>query len=237
MVNKLKGTEIDENIVIKHLILRADGISSRIDYMAETPRIYENFKYNNGKTIDNLFLLENSLSISSGDYLELYIDSTKLSKPINCDYTKLKLECDLWSIRTTWDYRYKKNTTDHFITSKGIDVTEFRNKKCQYPRFYNNYRDYREFIEDTWKYERITITEKDRVTYNTDLDNNNIIKVFMKSAGIQSCECGMIESGIFSILCPQNKIMSFRSKKDIESYHNGEEVYDAHHLNIYLASD
>ena len=226
-------TEIDKDIKINHLILRADGISARVDFANEPIRTYENFKYDNGNTINNIFLLENSLSISSGDYLELTIDYRKLSKPINGSRTKFKLECDLWSRKVTWDYRDKKNTTDHFISSDGVDITEFRNKKCQYPRFFNNYRDYRQFIDKTWDCQRITITEKDMTSFK-NLNNKDIIKVWTHNTGKQSCECGMIESKIISILCPENKIMSFRSKKDYESYYNGDEVYDSHHLNLYL---
>lgn len=229
-------TEIDESIKINITILRADGISSRIDWINEESRPYKYFKYNSGNTMDNIFLLENSLSISHGDYLKISIDHRRLHNPINTRYTKFKLECDIWSRRTTWDYRYKKNTTDHFITCDGVDVTEFRNKKCSYPRFFDKYRDYRSFIEDTWKYERITITEKDVATLG-DLDNKEIIKVWLASAGKEKCSCGLIENNVITILCPEDKIMSFRSKRDFESYYDGEEVYDSHHFNVYLASD
>lgn len=219
--NELKGDEIDKNIKIEYLVLRANGISATVDFIYEPSRIYEYFKYDNGNTINNIFLLEDSLSISSNDYLELAIDYTKLPKPINGGYTKFKLECDLWS-------------------PKEIDSTKkwsiYMNKKCQYPRFFKNYRDYRQFIDDSWICERIVITEKDMATFN-NLDNKEIIKVWMHNTGTESCSCGMIESKIISILCPENKIMSFRCKKDIESYYGGEEVYDAHHLNLYLATD
>lgn len=232
---KQPGIEINENILIEHTVLRANGISSSVDFTNEIVRSYKNFKYDNGNTIDNIFLMENSMSISSGDYLQFSIDHTKLSKSINPRRTKFKLECDLWSKKTRWNYRDKKNTTDHFISTSGVDVTEFRKKKCEYPRFFNSYRDYRTFIDDTWECERITITEKDVVKIKV-LGNNDIIKVFLHSTGTEECSCGMIESKIFSILCPDNKIMSFRSKKDIESY-NDEKVYDAHHLSLYLATD
>lgn len=228
--------EIDESIIINILLQRANGISATIDRIKEESRPYKCFKYENGNTIDNIFLLENSLSISHGDYLNIYIDHKKLDKPINPRYTKFKLECDIWSKRTTWNYRDKKNTTDHFITSHGVDVTEFMDKKCSYPRFFDNYRDYRQFIEDSWKCERITITEKDIATFQ-NLDNNEIIKVWLGSAGKEKCACGAIENDVITILCPENKIMSFRSKRDFESYYDGEDVYDSHHFNVYLASD
>lgn len=227
------GTEIDESIKIKILVQRANGISATVDWINEEPRSYKCFKY--GNIIDNIFLLENSLSISHGDYLNIYINPKKLDRPINPRRTKFCLECDIWSRRTAWDYRDKTNTTDHFIASNGIDVTEFRNKKCSYPRLFDSYRDYRMFIEDTWKCERITITEKDVATFQ-NLDNKEIIKVWLGGAGKEKCSCGAIENNVITILCPEDKIMSFRSKRDFESYHYGEEIYDSHHFNVYLES-
>ena len=212
--------EINDSIKICITILRADGISARIDWINETSRPYRYFKYENGNTLDNIFLLENSLSISHKDYLKISINYGKLNKPINPKYTKFKLECDMW-------------TEDN---EKDTKLSNFARVKCVYPRFFENYREYRQFLEDCWKCERITITEKDIATLQ-NLDNKDIIKVYLGSAGKQNCSCGSIESNVISILCPENKIMSFRSKRDYESYYHGEQVYDSHHFNIYLASD
>lgn len=213
-------TEILDSMKIGVTLLRADGISARIDWLREESRPYINFKYDNGNTEDNIFLLENSLSISHGDYLKFSVSYNKLKKPINPKYTKFKLECDIWTLDTEMDDK----------------MTNFAREKCHYPRFFDNYRDYRQFLEDCWKCERITITEKD--VYNSqNTDNKYIIKVWLHSAGKQSCSCGAIESNVISILCPQNKIMSFRSKRDYESYYGGEKTYDSHHFHVYLATD
>lgn len=212
--------EIDESIKIKILVQRANGISATIDWVNEEPRPYKCFKYENGKTVDNIFLLENSLSISHKDYLNIYIDHEKLDKPINPIYTKFKLECDLWTLDRKMDAEW----------------AIFMREKYKYPRFFDNYRDYRQFLDDCWKCERITITEKDIVTFQ-NLDNKEIINVWLGSAGKEKCICGAIESDIITILCPENKIMSFKSKRDYESYYDCEKVYDSHHFNVYLASD
>lgn len=213
-------TEINDSIKIGVTILRANGISASIDWLNEDSRPYRNFKYENGNTQDNIFLLENSLSISHGDYLKFSINYGRLNKPINPKYTKFKLECDIWTLDTEKDDK----------------LTNFAREKCHYPRFFDNYRDYRQFLEDCWKCERIIITEKDISTFQ-NIDNKDIIKVWLHSAGKQSCSCGAIESNIISILCPEKKIMSFRSKRDYESYYEGERVYDSHHFNVYLATD
>lgn len=212
--------EIDESIRINVTILRADGISARIDWINEKSRPYRCFKYENGNTVDNIFLLENSLSISHGDYLQMSIDYRKLDKPINPRYTKFKLECDIWTLDTDKDTKW----------------ANFMRKKYTFPRFFDSYRDYSQFIDDCWKCERITITEKDVATFK-NLDNKDIIKVYLGSAGKEKCSCGAVESNVISILCPADKIISFRSKRDYESYYDGEQVYDSHHLGIYLASD
>lgn len=70
-----------------------------------------------------------------------------------------------------------------------------------------------------------------------NIDDNEIIKVWLGSAEKEKCVCGLIENNVISILCPENKIMSFRSKRDYESYYDGEQVYDSHHFNVHLASD
>ncbi len=214
------SAEINESIKINVLLQRADGISARIDWIYEESRPCKYFKYENGNTLDNIFLLEDSLSISHGDYLNIYIDHKKLDKPINSIYTKFKLECDIWTLDT----------------EKDTEWANFMKKKYTFPRFFYNYRDYRQFLEDCWKCERTIITEKDIATFQ-NLDNKEIIKVWLGNAGKEKCECGAIENNIITILCPENKIMSFRSKRDYESYYNGEEVYDSHHFNVYLASD
>jgi len=214
------SVEIDESIKIGLTIFRANGVSAKIEWADEASRPYKYFKYDNGNTLDNIFLLENSLSISHKDYLKISINYGKLNKPINPKYTKFKLECDMWTADNENDTKF----------------ANFARIKCGYPRFFENYREYRQFLEDCWKCERITITEKDIATFQKD-DNKDIIKVYLGSAGKQKCSCGAIESSVISIYCPENKIMSFRSKRDYESYYDGELVFDSHHFNVYLASD
>lgn len=213
------STEIDDSIKIMTLVQRANGISASIDWINEESRPYRYFKYENGSTLDNIFLLENSLSISHKDYLNIYIDHKELNNPINPRLTKFKLECDIWTLDTEKDTKWPT----------------FMREKYKYPRFFDNYRDYRQFLDDCWKCERITITEKDISIIKNN--NKEIIKVWLGSAGKEKCSCGIIESNVITILCPENKIMSFRSKRDYESYHDGEQVYDSHHFNLYLASD
>ncbi len=215
-----KGKEINELIKLNFIVYRADGISARIEHINEESRYYKDFKYENESSDNNVLMIENSLSISHKDYLYIFIDYTKLKKPINAKYTKFKLECDLWSLNK----------------EKKTKLSMFAREKNKYPRFFNNYREYRHFLEDSWKCERIIITEKDLCTFS-NLENENNIKVFLMNTGKQSCSCGLMESKVLAILCPKNKIMSFRSKRDYESYYDGEKVFDSHHLNLYLATD